>query len=341
MQRCIQLAKLGKGNVSPNPLVGSVIVYKGKIIGAGYHRAYGEGHAEVNAIASVIDKSLLSKSTIYVTLEPCAHQGKTPPCANLIIKSKISKVVIGSLDPHDKVAGKGIELIKNAGIEVITNVLKDECEALNPFFLTYHRKERPYIILKWAQSDDGYMDRERSNSSQQINWITQPETQQITHGWRAEVDAILVGKNTVINDNPSLTVRANVGKNPIRIVLDSNNELDLKLKVFNSTAKTIVYNLAKESVEDHIKWIIPQEEKYSIKDLIKQLYILNIQSIIIEGGKKTLESFIAQGLWDEARILTGTTSFGNGLIAPKLTGSYKQTDTIDLNIDQINIYKNA
>lgn len=249
--RCLQLAKLGRGMVAPNPMVGSVVVHKGEIIGEGYHQAYGEAHAEVNAINAVKDKTLLPQSTIYVNLEPCAHFGKTPPCANLIIESKIPKVVIGCVDPYAEVSGKGIERMQNAGIEVVVGVLEKQSIALNKRFFTFHAAKRPYIILKWAQSANGMIDTLRGENEKGIVWLTQPATKTLVHQWRAEEAGILVGRKTIYNDNPSLTTRLVKGPHPIRIILDPNCKLDLKkYNIGNDGVKSILLNSLKtEQIE--------------------------------------------------------------------------------------------
>lgn len=320
MQRCIQLAKNGLGNVSPNPMVGCVIVCDRKIIGEGYHQKYGEAHAEVNAINSVKDKSLLANSTLYVSLEPCSHYGKTPPCVDLIIHYKIPKVVIGCVDSFDKVSGKGIEHLKKNGIDVTVGILEKECIELNKRFFTFHNKKRPYIILKWAESIDGFIDKKRTDSEAKINWITQPETQQITHLWRSQEDAILVGKNTIINDNPELTVRVVEGNNPIKIILGKEHGFNSELNIFKGTHPPIFLDLK------------------SAKEICNAIYEKEIQSVIVEGGKKTLELFIKANLWDEARILTGDITFKDGIKAPKIKGKLSTKE--QLGKDSLEIYFN-
>ena len=299
--RCIQLAKNGFGKVSPNPMVGCVIVHNGKIIGEGYHQNYGEPHAEVNAINAVKNVSLLKEATLYVSLEPCAHFGKTPPCADLIIHHQIPKVVIGCIDTFSEVSGKGIDRLRSKNVDVTVGILEKECMDLNKRFFTFHTKKRPYIILKWAQSKDGFIDKLRTESSPTINWITQPETQQLTHLWRSQEDAILVGKNTVLNDNPSLTVRAIEGKNPKRFVLAKQEEISSNYAVCNNEAETHFI------------------EAKTAQEICDALYERNIQSVIIEGGKQTLETFISAKLWDEALVFTGNVLFEAGLKAPTLS----------------------
>lgn len=305
MQRCLQLASLGLGDVQPNPMVGAVIVKDGQIIGEGYHHKYGGPHAEVNAIDSVKDKELLKKSTIYVNLEPCSHFGKTPPCADLIVRMGIPKVVVGTVDYHDKVNGHGIAKLQEAGIEVVTGVCEAECVELNKRFFTYHRQHRPYVILKWAQTADGYMDIDRSESPVDSYWITNPTLKVIVHKWRSEEDAILVGHNTMLNDKPQLTTRLYPGKDPQRYLMQRGDEQIAPLPC----------TLTPSNVEEclHI------------------MYDNRVQSVIIEGGRKTLDMFITSGLWDEARILVGSQYWGKGLPAPVLTQTPNKIEVIDNN----------
>ncbi|MCB9222945.1 MAG: bifunctional diaminohydroxyphosphoribosylaminopyrimidine deaminase/5-amino-6-(5-phosphoribosylamino)uracil reductase RibD [Crocinitomicaceae bacterium] len=325
MDRCITLAQQGLGMVAPNPMVGSVVVHEGKIVGEGYHMQYGGPHAEVNAINSVKDQSLLYSSTLYVNLEPCAHFGKTPPCSNLIIEKKIPKVVVGCIDSYSEVAGKGIERMRNAGIEVVVGVLEKASLDLNKRFFTFHNKKRPFVILKWAQSSDGFIDIDRSTGDKGIHWITQTETKQLVHKWRREEAGILVGKNTVINDDPELTVREIEGHSPTRFIIDPANELDLtKYKVGNDKAKTVV---------------ISGQDALSIETILDRIYRENIQSVIIEGGKFTLEQFIQSGIWDEARILTGINELKNGTTAPIIQGTV--VESYFYGKDKIEIYRHA
>ncbi|MDX2360010.1 MAG: bifunctional diaminohydroxyphosphoribosylaminopyrimidine deaminase/5-amino-6-(5-phosphoribosylamino)uracil reductase RibD [Crocinitomicaceae bacterium] len=319
MSRCIQLAKLGRGNVAPNPMVGAVIAHEGKIIGEGYHQRFGEAHAEVNAVKSVKDLDLLSESTIYVSLEPCAHHGKTPPCADLLVEKKFKRVVIGCRDAHSKVDGKGIQRMLDANIEVTIGVLEDECRKLNAHFFTFHQKKRPYVLLKWAETSNGLIDQNGvagSSPRRTVTWISVPEVQTLVHKWRAEYQAILVGRKTVENDNPSLTVRAVKGNNPTRIVLDSKNVLSKDSAVFNDEAETIVLNTERDTKEGHINYV--QIEDISPATILSALYEKNIQSVLIEGGRKTLQSFIDVGLWDEAKVIIGQQTFDNGTKAPEL-----------------------
>lgn len=314
MQRGIELAMLGQGNVAPNPMVGAVIVNKGKVIGEGYHKEIGKEHAEVNAINSVGDKSLLSESTIYVTLEPCSHFGKTPPCADLLVHSKFKRVVIGCSDPFSKVNGSGIKRLKDAGIEVTVNCLEMNCKELNKHFFTFHEKQRPYIFLKWAQTVNGKLDKGVNDKS--VSWISSTESKTLTHQWRGHHQSILVGKNTVENDNPSLTVRAIKGKNPIRIVLDSNASLKSSYKIFNNESKTYIFNLIKNETINNVEYV--QLKDMSLNSILEELKELNIISVLVEGGAKTLQTFIDAELWDEAAILKGKESFKEGTNAPIL-----------------------
>ena len=316
MNRCLELASKGLENVSPNPMVGSVIVYENKIIGEGYHMEYGKEHAEVNAIASVKDKSLLSKSTLYVNLEPCAHFGKTPPCSNLIIEHKIPKVVIGCVDTFSEVSGKGIDRMKNAGIEVVVGILEKESRELNKRFFNFHEKKRPYIILKWAESKDGFIAPKDQTSP---FWMTSNDSKKLVHQWRSEEDAILVGRITAEKDNPYLTVREVLGKNPTRIVIDKDLKLSADLNLFNNDTKTIVFNAIKSEENDTNKFI-KIDFNNLIKSILNELYKQNIQSIIIEGGAKTLQSFIDKKLWDEARIFTANKTLNEGVKAPNIDG---------------------
>jgi diaminohydroxyphosphoribosylaminopyrimidine deaminase/5-amino-6-(5-phosphoribosylamino)uracil reductase len=323
MQRCLELAALGAGSVSPNPMVGAVIVHDDKIIGEGYHQKYGEAHAEVNAVKMVTDKydnhaELLKKSIIYVSLEPCAHYGKTPPCADLIIKHQIPKVVVGCRDPFPQVDGKGIEKLQAAGIEVTMGVLEKECQWLNRRFFTRVQKQRPYIILKWAQTADGFF----APADGTQYWITCPEARKLVHQWRAEEDAILVGKNTVLADNPWLNVRYAEGKSPKRVVIDRRLELNKTLNVFDQSVETLIFNAVKTDIDGKNKYIALEDfDRFVPQYILFQLYLQDIQSVIIEGGAHTLNSFISAGLWDEARIFTGPSVLNDGVKAPVVGGT--------------------
>jgi diaminohydroxyphosphoribosylaminopyrimidine deaminase / 5-amino-6-(5-phosphoribosylamino)uracil reductase len=317
MSRCIQLAKLGAGNVAPNPMVGAVLVHDNKIIGEGYHQKYGEGHAEVNCINNVSEKnkSLIQKSTMYVSLEPCAHHGKTPPCSDLIIKNKIQKVIVGCQDIYKEVAGKGIEKLRNAGVEVVTDVLQNECKEINKRFFTFHQKQRPYIILKWAQSVNAKIG---STNNERI-LISNDYTNRLVHKWRSEETAILVGTNTAIEDDPSLTTRLWKGKNPARVVIDKGLKLPATSKLFSRETNTLVFNIVKNYVAENVHFIKIKKENL-LQDMLLSLYKLNIQSLLVEGGSKTLQSFIDAALWDEARVITNEKMIiEKGLSAPEMT----------------------
>jgi diaminohydroxyphosphoribosylaminopyrimidine deaminase/5-amino-6-(5-phosphoribosylamino)uracil reductase len=322
IQRCLDLAGLGIGYVSPNPMVGAVVVHKDRVIGEGYHHKYGQPHAEVNAINQVISNfsnsaELLKQSAIYVSLEPCAHYGKTPPCADLIIKHQIPKVIVGCRDPFDQVNGKGIDKLKAAGVEVTTGVLEKECQWLNRRFFTRVKKQHPYIILKWAQTPDGFF--APDDNSQ--HWITGIEAHKLVHQWRSEEDAVLVGKNTAAIDNPQLNVRYGNGKSPKRVVIDRKLELSKSLNLFDQSVETLIFNEVKTDLDGKNKYIALEDfERYVPQYILFQLYLQDIQSIIIEGGAATLNTFIDAGLWDEARIFTGTTDLRKGIKAPLITG---------------------
>lgn len=326
IKRCIQLAKNGLGTTYPNPLVGCVIVYDNKIIGEGWHKKSGEPHAEVNAVNSVKNKSLLKKATIYVSLEPCSHFGKTPPCADLIIDSGIPNIVIGTLDPNEKVAGKGVKKLIEAGRNVTIGILEEECAELNKRFFTFHQKKRPYIILKWAESKDGFIAPAHKEEQKAI-WITNVYSRQWVHKWRSEEQAILVGCQTVIDDNPKLTIRDWTGINPIRIVLDQNNQISKESHIFDNQAKTFV--VSKKNID---------YTKNTTEQIVKFAFENNLQSIIIEGGTHTLQSFIDQNLWDEARIFIGANILENGKKAPLLNS--KLSKKISILDDELLILKN-
>ena len=316
--RCIELAKNGFGTTYPNPMVGSVIVYNGEIIGEGWHRKTGEPHAEVNAIRSVKDPSLLDKATIYVSLEPCSHFGKTPPCCDLIIKNEIPNVVIGTVDTNIKVAGNGIKRLQEAGANVIVGVLEKECYELNQRFFTFHEKKRPYIILKWAETQDGFIAPLQKEEQKPV-WITNLNSRQLVHKWRTEEQAILVGTQTVIDDNPQLNARDWEGNNPIRVVIDQNNRIPKTAHVFDNQIKTIVFSNKKSipSLENTILEVIDFQQNIA-QQIADKLFQHQIQSVIIEGGAQTLQTFIDANLWDEARVFIGNCTFEKGVKAPIL-----------------------
>ena len=340
MARCIELAKKGIGYVAPNPMVGCVIVHNDQVIGEGYHQKFGEAHAEVNAINSVANKELLKESTIIVSLEPCSHYGKTPPCSDLIIEKQIPKVVIGTVDPFAEVAGRGIEKLKKAGRSVKVGVLENECQELNKRFFTFHRKRRPYIILKWAQTQDGFIDVERDAKNYgQPTWITNELARKHVHKTRANESSILVGKNTVLKDNPTLTVRDWIGENPIRIVLDRNLELPVSLNLFNSDSKTIVFNAKRTDKRKHLSFECLDYTTEIVPQIIDNLYQKEIQSLIVEGGSLTLQKFIDLDLWDEAHIYHGPVFFKKGISAPKLEGIL--IETMNFGNSYLEIFRNT
>lgn len=315
MRRAFELALKGKGKVSPNPLVGCVIVYNEKIIGEGWHKSYGGAHAEVNAIADVKDKKLLEESEVYVSLEPCAHYGKTPPCADLLVRHKVKKVIIAVIDPNPLVGGKGITKLRDSGIEVETGVLEAEGYAINKRFFTAIEKMRPYVILKWAETADGFIARKNFDSK----WISSTYSRKLVHKWRAEEDAILVGSNTAAHDNPQLSTRDWPGRNAVRIVIDRNLTLKDDLLLFDNSQSTLCYNLLKNFTTANITFVKLDRETF-IPDLLTDLYHKNIHSVIIEGGTTILSEFIKQRLWDEARIFRAKTSFVEGIVSPRITG---------------------
>lgn len=316
MRRCIQLAKNGQNNVSPNPMVGAVVVCNGKIIGEGYHVRCGEAHAEVNAIRSVKDESLLKESTIYVSLEPCCHHGKTPPCADLIIEKQIPRVVIGCRDPFIKVSGRGIQKLQEAGRKVIVGVLEEECRELISHFITASVLHRPYIILKWAESSDGFIDINRTGGA--AAKLSTDYTSMIVHKRRAEADAIMVGTNTAFLDNPSLNVRNWYGKNPIRIVLDKHLSLNPDLHLFDGHTPTLVYTIKERRDTDRISYITLDCEKPLLPQIMNDLCLRNVQTLLVEGGSKLLQSFIDDGLWDEIFVERSEKQLLSGVKSPEI-----------------------
>jgi len=333
IEKCISLARKGILNVSPNPMVGCVIVNDGEIVGEGYHKEYGKNHAEVNAINSVKDKSVLKNSILYVNLEPCCHHGKTPPCTDIIIKYNIPKVVIGCIDTFTKVSGQGIKKLKNNSVEVIYGVLEKDCIELNKRFFCYHIKKRPYIILKWAKSKDNFI---APINQEKSFWMTSDESKKLVHSWRAEEDAILVGRKTVVADNPSLTVRECEGKNPIRIVIDKELSLNEKSNVFDDQSETIVFNNIKTNIIDKRTYLKADFNNLN-QDILKQLYNRDILSLIIEGGAFTINSFIENGLYDEIRVFTTNKVLENGIKSPNIP-EIKNSKKITINNDKLEIY---
>lgn len=330
MQRCLELAQLGQGAVSPNPMVGALVVYEDRIIGEGWHQKYGGPHAEPNAIQDVFNKyenavELLQKSTVYVTLEPCSHQGKTPPCADLLIKHQVKTVVIACRDPFEQVNGKGIAKLKNAGIEVIEGILEQEAAFLNRRFFTRVQQHRPYVILKWAQTANGYF----APTDGTQKWITGTASKILTHQWRSQEDAVLIGANTALIDNPQLTVRNWSGRNPKRVIIDKRLSLPTYLHVFDQEVETMVFNAEKTDWQENLKYIALENfDWYLPQNILYQLHLMDVQSLIIEGGIKTLQLFIEAGLWDEARILQAPVYWKDGLRAPALQALPSASQTI-------------
>ncbi len=339
MHRCIELAILGAGAVAPNPMVGAVLVHENRIIGEGYHRQYGGPHAEVNCISSVQpeDVGLIAASTIYVSLEPCAHWGKTPPCADLIIAKKIPHVVVGCRDPFEQVNGRGIEKLRAAGIEVVMPVLEEECKAINKRFFTFHTKQRPYIILKWAQTADGKM----ASATDKRLLISNDITNRLVHKWRSEEAGILVGTHTALQDNPQLNNRLWSGASPVRLVPDKTLRLPASLHLFDHQTKTIILNTIQEGEEENLLYYKMNEEDNLALAVCKACCHLQLTSVLIEGGAQLLQTFIQGGLWEEARIITNQQLFiGEGLSAPLLS-NHQLTGSEQLLSDRIDYFSNT
>jgi len=336
MQRCIELALQGAGSVAPNPLVGAVLVHESRIIGEGYHRQYGHAHAEVNCINAVrpADRSLIAQSTLYVSLEPCAHYGKTPPCADLIIAKKIPRVVIGCRDPFKEVDGKGIEKLLAAGIEVIQPVMEADSKILNKRFFTFHTRQRPYIILKWTQTANGIV----GNADHSRLLISNAYSNRLVHKWRSEEAAILVGTHTALYDNPSLTTRFWKGNNPVRLIIDKELRLPASLQIFDGNARTIVFNYIKQEETTNLLYYQCSKDRSLIQQVCDALYSLNIQSVLVEGGTSLLQSFINENLFDEIRIITNTSMQTDGGIPAPLTGRLLLQDAMQLQSDNIQFF---
>jgi diaminohydroxyphosphoribosylaminopyrimidine deaminase/5-amino-6-(5-phosphoribosylamino)uracil reductase len=334
MQRAMELACLGIGRVSPNPRVGCVIVHDEKVIGEGWHRQYGGPHAEVEAVNSVREKDLLPGSTVYVNLEPCSHFGKTPPCADMLVRVHPKKVVIANPDTHPLVAGQGIKKLREAGIEVVTGVMEKEGRWLNQRFFTSIEKNRPYIILKWAQTADGFIARENYESK----WISHELARQWVHRWRAEEDAVLVGTKTAAHDNPQLNVRDWSGRNPVRVVLDRFLRLSDRLALFDRQQPTLCYNVLKHEEHPNLTLVRVDEQDF-LQHTISDMHGRKIQSIIVEGGRQTLELFLQAGLWDEARVFVSPRTFGKGMAAPLAAG--KLEEVTQVGEDQLFFYRHT
>jgi len=333
MRRCFDLALNGMGSVSPNPLVGCVITHNGNIIGEGWHKRYGGPHAEVNAVTSVADQSLLTSATVYVNLEPCSHFGKTPPCADMLVERRVKKVVISNVDSNELVSGKGVKKLRDAGIEVVTGVLEAEGRDLNRRFFTYVENQRPYIILKWAQTSDGFI----SRNSHEWFKISNSLSQQLVHRWRSEEDAFLVGTQTAATDNPKLNVREWTGRDPVRVVIDRSLRLDPSLHLFDGTIPTICYNLTKNEEKKNLTFVKIDDEDFC-RAISRDLFRRRIQSLVVEGGAETLNLFISQGLWDEARVFKSEISFGDGLKAPSVMS--EAVSTTGIGNDVLSVYQN-
>jgi diaminohydroxyphosphoribosylaminopyrimidine deaminase / 5-amino-6-(5-phosphoribosylamino)uracil reductase len=339
MKICLELAEKGLGKVAPNPMVGCVIVHNNEIIGQGYHQKYGESHAEVNAINSVKDGSLLSNSTLFVNLEPCSHFGKTPPCADLIVKNQIAEVIIGCRDNNPIVSGKGIEKLKNGGCKVETGILEKECLQLNRRFFTFHEKKRPYIILKWAQTKDGFIDKNRNSLSEASPLIiTGEQARKLSHKWRAEEQAILVGTTTALLDNPQLNVRFSEGKNPVRVLLDKDLRVPDDYYLLDGNSETLIFTSKNSESGKEVKYIVIDFKKDIIEQVLLELYQRNIQSVIVEGGTKMINSFLEQDLWDEARVFVSSVHIGKGVGAPVINA--KPVSEKAVGEDQLLFYRN-
>jgi len=334
MQRALELARLGAGQVSPNPMVGCVIVHNDRIIGEGWHQRYGDWHAEVNAVWSVseADQPLLSESTVYVTLEPCSHFGKTPPCADLLIEKRVRQVVVASLDSNPLVSGQGIARMRAAGIEVKTGVLEPEAHWLNRRFFTFMEKKRPYLILKWAQTADGFIARSDFNS----RWISSDLSRRLVHKWRSEEAAVMVGTNTAHYDNPRLNVRDWSGNDPLRIVIDRNLRLSPTLHLFDQTQPTLCYNLQKDEASEYVQYIKCQHAESLLPEIFADLHRRKVQSVLVEGGTVLLQELINLHLWDEIRIFIAPKTFGKGIYAPRFGGRLQEK--IGLHPDELSVF---
>ena len=333
MRRCLELAMNGAGRVSPNPMVGCVIVHSGKIIAEGWHEKFGESHAEVNAIVSVQTASLLKDATLYVSLEPCSHQGKTPPCVDLILEKGIRKVVVGMKDPNPLVAGSGIRRLKEAGVEVNEGVLEKACAALNHRFIHFHEHKRPFIILKWAQSKDGFLAPHKASMSSEVyaekRHLTGIIVNKLVHRWRAEEDAILVGTNTVLADDPALTVRNWFGRNPLRVTMDRNLVIPENARILNAEAHSLVFTEKEKKSSTGVEFIKLNFNENLVYQIVEELYKRGVQSLIVEGGLFTLQKFMAAGYWDEARVFHTSLSLGSGVSSPGISGQEISREMID------------
>lgn len=327
MARCIQLARGGLGHTRPNPMVGAVVVHRGRIIGEGYHRKCGEAHAEVNAIAAVKEEALLREATLYVSLEPCSHYGKTPPCAEWIIRKGIPRVVVGCLDPFPEVSGRGVRMLREAGVEVVTGVMENEAWELNKAFMTLHTLRRPYILLKWAQSADGYIDRTRTDVSEPPVLLSSPETLRQVHKLRAETAAIMVGTHTALLDNPSLTVRRWAGNSPVRITLDRDLRIPEYYNLKDGSVPTLIFTSREAESRPGLEYIRLDFGQPVLPQVLHQLYLRRVDSLLVEGGATLLKHFLKEDLWDEARVETSPFDLTGGVRAPEMRWKYHPTLT--------------
>jgi diaminohydroxyphosphoribosylaminopyrimidine deaminase/5-amino-6-(5-phosphoribosylamino)uracil reductase len=338
MARCLQLASYAKGETSPNPMVGAVIVHKDKIIGEGFHHKAGEPHAEVNAIGAVSDQQLLTESTLYVNLEPCSHYGKTPPCAELIIKKGIPRVIVGCLDPFPAVSGQGIKMLREAGVEVVAGVMEKESRELNRCFITMHEKQRPYIILKWAQSQDGFIDHIRTDNSLPPVQFSTPQSRRQVHKLRTEVSAIMVGTNTAILDNPSLTARHWEGKSPVRIAIDKDLRIPTGYHLLDKAIPTLIFTSKQKENVLNTEYITVDFSKNILPLILNELYKRNLDSLLVEGGAFLLQQFIRSEIWDEIRVETAPFLLKTGVKAPDIPLDKTYVSTSN---NSIQIYKNS
>lgn len=326
IRRCLQLARQAEGFTAPNPMVGAVVVCDGIVIGEGYHHRCGQPHAEVNAIATVKNQELLTRSTLYVNLEPCSHYGKTPPCAKLIIDKQIPRVVVGMGDPNEKVNGRGIAMLREAGITVTEHVLEAECRLLNRRFITFHTQKRPYVILKWAQTADGFIDKIRQNADTKPLRISNETTKTLNHQIRSVESAILVGTNTVLLDNPRLTSHKWGAKNPVRLTIDRQRRIPQNYNLLDDTTKTVIFTDENAEIGQNTSLAKIDFSVDILPQILDYLYQNELQSVIVEGGRQLLQSFIDDGLWDEARIETSPIAIGRGVEAPKITMKTLKTE---------------
>ena len=338
MRRCFELARKGLGMTKANPLVGAIIVHEDRIIGEGYHHEFGGPHAEVNAIRSVKDTSLLPESTLYCNLEPCSHHGKTPPCSILIQQKGFKRVVISNSDPFPSVNGKGIKYLEDAGIEVELGCLEEEGRHLNRRFLHYINYRRPYVILKWAQTADGFIDLEREPGDQEgPRWISDEVSRTLVRKWRSEESAIMVGTSTILSDNPSLTVRRWSGENPVRITFDRTGRLSDSAQIFDGKTETILFTGAQRNYAGRIQ-LVHADPSYEMVDVMEELFDRQIVSVFVEGGAKLHKTFLESGLWDEARVFTGKMLFSQGVKAPEI--NEEVDETIKMGETKLEVYRN-